>query len=392
MLGADVIHVESIQRPDGMRYNSVRKLSQDQWWEWAPLFQAPNTNKRDLTLDMSSAQGLELARKLIAESDVVVENYSPRVMESWGLDEQTLLSLNPELIVVRMPAFGLTGPWRDRVGFAQTMEQISGLAFLTGYPDGHPLTPNGPCDPIAGMHAAIALLLALEHRRATGAGMQLESIMVGGALNVAAEQVIEFSAYGRLLQREGNRSPWAAPQGAYLCADQDDAGELDSWVVIAVESDEQWVALVAALGSPDWATRDGLATAGGRRAAHDELDEHLCAWCAQRTAEEVVQTLWPAGVPAARVLFAHEHTGLEQFAHRGFIETVQHPVTGANRHVGFPARFGNGPERVHRRPTPTLGQHNAEVLCELLGVTAEEYQKLRDSCVIGTKPKGSGAW
>jgi crotonobetainyl-CoA:carnitine CoA-transferase CaiB-like acyl-CoA transferase len=392
MLGADVIHVESIQRPDGMRYNSVRKLSEEQWWEWAPLFQAPNTNKRDLTLDMSSAEGLELARKLIAESDVVVENYSPRVMESWGLDERSLLELNPELIVVRMPAFGLTGPWRDRVGFAQTMEQISGLAFLTGYPDGHPLTPNGPCDPIAGMHAAIALLLALEHRAATGLGMQLESIMVGGALNVAAEQVIEFSAYGRLLQRDGNRSPWAAPQGAYLCADQDAAGERDTWVVIAVESDEQWAALVAALDSPDWATRDGLDTAEGRRAAHDELDEHLSAWCADRPADGVVEALWPAGVPAGRVLFAHEHTGLEQFAHRGFIETVEHPVTGASRHVGFPVRFGNGPERVHRRPTPTLGQHNEEILRELIGVSAEEYEKLEGAGVVGTRPKGSGAW
>lgn len=392
MLGADVIHVESIQRPDGMRYNSTRKLSEEQWWEWAPLFQAPNTNKRGLTLDLSSTEGLKLARKLIAESDVLVENYSPRVMESWGLDEAALREVNPELVAVRMPAFGLTGPWRDRVGFAQTMEQISGLAFMTGYPDGHPLTPNGPCDPIAGMHAAIALLLALEHRRETGAGMQLESIMVGGALNVAAEQVIEFSAYGRLLQRDGNRSPWAAPQGSYRCADRDAEGDQDTWVVVAVESDEQWAALVTALGSPGWATRAGLDAAEGRRAAHDDLDAGLADWCAERTADEVVETLWPAGVPAARVLFAHEHAGLEQFAHRGFIETLQHPVTGAHRHVGFPVRFGNGPEWVHHRPTPTLGQHNEEILRDLLGVSAEEYKKLQDGGVIGSKPKGAGAW
>jgi crotonobetainyl-CoA:carnitine CoA-transferase CaiB-like acyl-CoA transferase len=106
----------------------------------------------------------------------------------------------------------------------------------------------------------------------------------------------------------------------------------------------------------------------------------------------VVETLWPAGVPAGRVLFAHEQTGLEQFAHRGFIETVEHPVTGASRHVGFPVRFGNGPERVHRRPNPTLGQHNEEILRELIGLSAEEYEKLEGAGVVGTRPKGSGAW
>jgi crotonobetainyl-CoA:carnitine CoA-transferase CaiB-like acyl-CoA transferase len=433
MLGADVIHVESTQRPDGMRYNSVKKLSEDQWWEWAPMFQAPNTNKRGLTLDMSSTDGLDLARKLIARSDVVVENYSPRVMESWGLDRDNLLALNPELLVLRMPAFGLTGQWRDRVGFAQTMEQISGLAYLTGYPDGHPITPNGPCDPIAGMHAAIALMLGLEHRRRTGAGMQIESIMLGGALNVAAEQVTEYSAYGRLLQRDGNRSPWAAPQGVYLAADNahgdsahgdsahrgtaprgaalggaapggaaedreapadgdSDDGDRDTWVSIAIESDEQWCRFVAAVGSPDWATRDELRTVDGRRVAHDELDEHISAWCASRDADGIVGLLWPAGVPAARVLFAHEQDGLEQLHHRGFIETVEHPVTGPARHIGFPARFGNGPEHVHRRPPPTLGQHNADVLRDLLGVTGEEYEKLLAAGVIGSKPGKSGAW
>lgn len=402
MFGADVIHVESIQRPDGMRYNSVKKLSEDHWWEWAPMFQAPNTNKRGLTLDMSSAEGLDLARKLIAKSDVVVENYSPRVMESWGLDRDSLFALNPELLVLRMPAFGLTGPWRDRVGFAQTMEQISGLAYLTGYGQGHPITPNGPCDPIAGMHAVIALMLGLEHRRRTGAGMQIESIMLGGALNVAAEQVTEFSAYGQLLTRDGNRSPWAAPQGVYLAADRAQDGapgdrapgdrDRDTWVTISIESDEQWSRLVSALGSPDWAARDELATAPGRRVAHDELDERLSAWCAQHTADDIVGRLWPAGVPAARVLFAHEQSGLAQFVHRGFIETLEHPVTGTARHIGFPARFGNGPLRVHRQPSPTLGQHNADVLRDLLGVTEEEYEKLLAAGVIGTKPGKGGAW
>ena len=176
-------------------------------------------NKRGLTLDLAVARGRELARELIARCDVVIENYSPRVMDSWKLSYDDVRALNPRAIMVRSPAFGLSGPWRDRGGYAQTMEMASGLAWLTGWPDEPPEVPNGPMDPIAGTHATVALLLALEHRRRTGEGLLVEVPMIGGALNVAAEQVVEFSADGNLLQRQGNRSRFAAPQGAYLTND-----------------------------------------------------------------------------------------------------------------------------------------------------------------------------
>ena len=392
MLGADVIHVESAKRPDGMRFNTVKPMSEAGWWDWSPLFHGPNTDKRGLTLDMSSDRGRQLARDLAAQSDVAVENYSPRVMDEWGLDYDSLSSSNPRLIMLRMPAFGLSGPWRDRVGYAQTMEQVSGMAWVSGPGDGPPVTLYGPADPIGGCHGLIGLLLALEHRRLTGKGTLVEAPQVGGVLNLAGEQVVEFSAYGALLSRTGNRSPWAAPQNTYLCADADADGLHDSWVVISVEHDDQWVALRDALGQPPWSKAPELDVARGRHAAADLIDRELSAWCRERPTQEVVADLTAAGVPAAPVLAAHHAARIEQLAHRRFFEPVTHPVTGESLHSGFPARFSAGPARLHQRPAPMLGQHNREILTELLGLDDAEIQQLARDGVIGTHVGGGHAW
>ena len=156
-----------------------------------------------------------------------------------------------------MPAFGLSGPWRNRTGYAQNMEQVSGMAWMTGFPDGPPHVPNGMCDPLAGTHATLGLLLALEHRRKTGEGMLVEVPMVGGAVNVAAEQVLEYQAFGHLMQRDGNRGPGAAPQNIYRCADVVGDGMPDDWVAIAVETDEQWQRAVPGPGTGRRAVRMG---------------------------------------------------------------------------------------------------------------------------------------
>jgi crotonobetainyl-CoA:carnitine CoA-transferase CaiB-like acyl-CoA transferase len=160
--GAEVIKVESIQRPDGIRYSGGMRSDVDDWWEYGWLFQGVNTNKRSVTLDLQSSDGIRLFKTLVEQADAVIENFSPRVMDQFGLGADTLLECNPRLVVVRMPAFGLEGPWRDRVGFAPTMEQIAGLAWVTGMPDGPPVPPRGACDPLAGVHAAVALMAALE--------------------------------------------------------------------------------------------------------------------------------------------------------------------------------------------------------------------------------------
>ena len=214
-----------------------RPPTDPQWWEWSSFFQATNTNKRDVTLDMTHEAGRALARRLVGECDVVVENYSPRVMDSWGLGWDDVRALRPDVIIVRMPAFGLDGPWRDRGGFAMTVEQISGMAWLTGFADDGPVVPRGACDVLAGLHAIVALLGALEHRRLTGEGLLVEVPMAEAALNVAAEQTIEWTANDVLLSRNGNRSFQAAPQGVYACGDTE---ETDHYLVLSVESDAQW--------------------------------------------------------------------------------------------------------------------------------------------------------
>jgi crotonobetainyl-CoA:carnitine CoA-transferase CaiB-like acyl-CoA transferase len=388
MLGADVIHVESTAHIDGLRGHTLRAVGDDLWWEWSPLFMGPNTNKRGLTLDLQSEAGREIARRLASRCDVVLDNFSPRVLEQWGLDYESLSKGRSDLVMVRMPAFGLTGPWRDRIGFAYTMEQVSGLAWVTGEPDEPPTTPNGICDVMAGTHATFAALLGLEHRRRTGKGMFIETPMVGSALNIAAEQVIEHSAYGCLLQRTGNRGPAAAPQNLYLSADTDEHGQRDRWVAIAVCSDAQWVALRGVLGDPAWAGEERLATAAGRRSAHDRIDAELAAWCATRSASEVSESLCAAEVPAAAVVFPYETRLNPQLQARRFFEPLVHPVTGPVLHEGYPVRFSGGPARFHRSPAPRLGEHNREILSSLLSMTETEIAALEADGVIGTRPVG----
>ena len=253
MLGAEVIHVESTRRPDGTRLIAGVPVTEDQWWEKSPIFSGLNTNKKGLTLDLQSVRGRDLLRRLIATCDVVVENFTPRVLDQIELDFAAVQAIRPDAIMLRMPGFGLDGPWRDNPAFAYVIEAASGISWLTGYPDRNPYEPYSVGDPNAGVHAFNALLLALEHRRHTGQGVFIEAAMVDAAINVAAEQVIEYSANGALLQRAGNRGPTAAPQNLYRTSEIDEFGRADCWVAVAVSTDDQWEGLRAALGQPEWA-------------------------------------------------------------------------------------------------------------------------------------------
>jgi crotonobetainyl-CoA:carnitine CoA-transferase CaiB-like acyl-CoA transferase len=385
MLGADVIHVESARRPDGTRLIAGIPITEDQWWEKSPIFAALNTNKRGLTLDLQSPRGREVLLRMVATSDVVVENFTPRVLDQIGLDFAAVQAVRPDAIMVRMPGFGLDGPWRDNPAFAYAIESAAGLSWLTGYTDRTPYDPYSIGDPNAGVHALNALLLALEYRRRTGRGVLVEASMVDAAANIAAEQVVEYCAYGALLERAGNRGPTAAPQNLYRSADTDEFGRLDSWVAIAVETDDQWNSLGHALGSPSWATDPSLATIVGRRAQHDAIDEHLAAWCADRSSDDIVAILWNAGVPVAKVMQPHRQTELEQLSFRDFFEVVDHPVNGPARLSTVPMRFSTGPGPFHTQPAPLLGQHNHELLAEL-GLSASEIAELEADGVIGRAP------
>jgi len=377
LLGAEVVKVESVQRPDLMRLAGA--VPNDPIWEWSAVFAGANFSKRDITLNLTTPEGNGLLRRLIARADIVIDNYSARVLENFGLTWEHVHALNPRIIMLRMPAFGLDGPWRDRPGFGQTVEQISGLGWITGYED-LPLVPRGVCDPVAGLHAILAVLLALEHRRRTGEGQLVELPLVETALNIAAEQVIEYSAYGQLLTRQGNRGPHAAPQGVYRCAGADE------YVALAVATNAQWDALCQVMGNPAWTREAALATAAGRRAAHDAINAHIEQWLSTRGSDAAVATLAAAGVPAAPLINAHFIMPNPQLEHRSFFHVMRHPFTGASRYPGLPMTIAGLDEHLHWGPPPTLGQHNEEILCGELGLSRGEFEDLQRRKIIGTRP------
>ena len=357
-LGADVVKVESITRPDLVRYaGGLRPPSEDQWWEWGPMYHGANGGKRGITLDLTRPEGITVLERLLESADLLIENYTPRVMENFGLTWDRVHEVNPRVVMVRMPAFGLDGPWRDNTGFAQTMESISGMAWVTGFPDGAPVLVRGACDPLAGMHAVTAALLALNQRDQTGDGCLVEATMVEAALNVAAEQVIEWSASGTLLGRNGNQGHDVALQDVYRCD-----GE-DAWIAITCADDAQVDALHRVTG-PD-----------------------VAAHCATRDPAELAEELMAAGVPAGHVIPPRDVVHNPQLRHRGLFEMEHHPVTGDNELLAMPFRL-DGEPAWSGRSSPTLGQHNAEILAEA-GYTSDEIAALEADGLIGTRPVGA---
>jgi crotonobetainyl-CoA:carnitine CoA-transferase CaiB-like acyl-CoA transferase len=367
VLGAEVVKVESHRRLDGMRL--AGGLPRERMWEWAPVYHAANAGKQVITLDLGTERGRELLGRLVADADVVIENFSPRVTESWGVTWEWIQSCNPRAIFVRVPAFGLDGPWRDRVGFAMTMEQVSGLAQRTGAPDGPPLVPRGPVDTIAGMHVAFATMLALADRERSGAGELVEVPLIEAALQASAEQVIEWTAYGNLLGRTGNRAPRAEPQGLYRAAGDDE------WLAVSVENAGQWVALVEVVGAE---------LVDVDRTDRAVVDGALAAWSAKRPAEVAAAALWRAGVPAAPCTAPELSARTPQHEQRGFIQWMQHTITGWVPYFSFPFQV-DGAHLPLGAPAPLLGEHTYEVLARL-GVPPAEIDELRSLGVTGDWP------
>lgn len=352
--GADIVKVESIQRPDGHRYSGAYPFEGEDWYERSALWQATNLNKNDLTLDLTSERGRDIARRLAADADVVVENFSPRVVEQFGLDYESLIAIKPDVIAVRMPGFGLEGPWRDYVGWALNIEQTSGMTAATGYPDGPPCNLQGPADPVVGVHAAVALLAALEHRRRTGEGQLIEIAQIEVAACVTAEPVIEYSMNGVVRPRAGNRMSGYL-QGVYPTVDE------DVWV---------------ALSLPDEGTLD-----------HDMFDDLVAGWTRTQSAAAVVEQLRAQGIPAEQLATGDRMYDFAQLEARRFYEEFTHPVTGPRRYPGWPFRITPGPARHHRSGAPTLGRHNDEIL-RGLGLSGDDLAALREQRVIGERVLG----
>jgi crotonobetainyl-CoA:carnitine CoA-transferase CaiB-like acyl-CoA transferase len=376
-LGADVIKLEGVRRPDGMRLSAGRPPTPDQWWEWGPVFLCSNNNKRGISVELSTDAGRAIALELIAASDLVIENFSPRVMENFGLEWDAVSAANPRAVMVRMPAFGLDGPWRDRVGFAQTMEQATGMAWMTGHADGPPVIPRGVCDPIAGLHAAFAAIAALVIRDRDGTGMHVESTMVESALNVAAEMVVEYSRNGIELRRNGNRGSGACPQGVYRCKGDDE------WVALAATDDAARVSLAKLIGQNQLGRDEA-----GWRAQDDEIDKLISDWTDRRSLPEAVSALRARGVAAAAVTAPAALLSDPQLLARGFWETVDHPAAGSFLCTGMPFEFVGTPRRWIRRVPPLYGQHTDEVLIGVLGHSEQELADLQESGSTSVRPAG----
>ena len=375
--GADVVKVESIQRPDGFRYSGAFPHEGDDWYERGALWQATNLNKRDITLDLTSQPGRELARRLAAQADVVVENFSPRVVEQFELDYPSLAALRPDVIMVRMPGFGLEGPWRDYVGWALNIEQVSGMSAATGYADGPPCNVQGPADPIVGVHAGVALLAALEHRRRTGEGRLIEVAQIEVAAAVTAEPVIEYSMNGIVRPRDGNRQRGYC-QGVYP-TDADDV-----WVALSVRDDHDWSALVDAMGRPGLLEDERFATGDRRAAAPDAFDQVVAAWTRTQSSANIVAALQQRDMAAEEVIKPEGMYDVPQLDARRYYEDYQRPITGRHRYPGWPFRITPGPARHHRFAPPTLGQHNDEILSGL-GLSRDELAALRHDRIIGDR-------
>jgi crotonobetainyl-CoA:carnitine CoA-transferase CaiB-like acyl-CoA transferase len=364
--GADVVKLESIQRPDGFRYSGAYPHEGDDWYERSALWQATNLNKRDITLDLTSQAGRELARRLAAQADVVVENFSPRVVEQFGLDYPSLVALRPDVIMVRMPGFGLDGPWRDYVGWALNIEQVSGMSAATGYADGPPCNVQGPADPIVGVHAGVALLAALEHRRRTGEGQLIEVAQIEVAAAVTAEPVIEYSMNGIVRPRNGNRQRGYC-QGVYP------TGTDDAWVALSVRDDNDFAQLAEAIGRPDLPHDD-----------HDAFDQVVATWTRAQSPANIVAALRERKIPVEQVITSEQMYDVPHLDAREYYQEFEHSVTGRHRYPGWPFRITPGPARHHRFGPPTLGQHNNEILSGL-GLSDDELVTLRRDRVIGDR-------
>ena len=378
--GADVIKIESIQRIDGWRAGGA---TDDYWWEWAPQFNWVNRNKQGITLNLTDQRGAEIVRHFVKDADILVENYTPRVMANFGLSYETLREINPELIMISMPGFGLTGSWSHYTAFANTTEQMSGLPHLTGYPDDQPIfsgTTGG--DPLAGVMGALALLSALERRRRLQAegkpgGCHIDLSQTETATIYLGDAITAYAISGRDPGRVANHHPRMAPHNTYPCAN-------DKWLAIACETDLQFERLARRMGRLDWLER--FAAFADRDAARTELDAQIAEWTRAQDAASLMRELQAIGVTAGAVYHGLDLLEDPHLGERGFQITQHHRYAGTKRYPLQPYRFRHWANPRSDRPSPTLGQHTREVLARLTSLTTAEVDQLEADDVIGEIP------
>lgn len=379
-LGADVIRVETADHPDLARtaFGPHPHGREGYGLDSSGYFNHFNRNKRSISLNMAHPQGPGIAEELIGQSDVVIENFSAGVLAKWGLTFERMRELRGDIIYVSMAGPGHRGPYRDHRTFGPTVQALSGLTYLSGFPDREPAGWGfSYMDHSGGYAAATAILMALYRRDATGDGEWVDLSQIEAAITLTGTSLLDFQVNGRPSRRLGNRSghPVAAPHGIYRCADED---ELDRWVAIACYTDDQWSAFAELAGLPT----EGLGTVLQRLERHDELDKLIEEWTRPRLAHDVQRELQRAGVPAGAVqnnrdLLEHD----EQLARRGMYPEITHPLLGTYPTDGNPIRLSRTSPEI-RSAAPLFGEHTDGVLAELLGYGEERIAELREAGVL----------
>ncbi|MBF66641.1 MAG: hypothetical protein CMQ29_02970 [Gammaproteobacteria bacterium] len=369
-MGADVVRVNSEERATGA--NDPESTYYVMW----------NRNKRSLALDMSVPESRPICKSLAETADVVIDNFSVGVLDRWGVGYDEVAKANPSVIYIEMSGMGDNGPWSNFVTYAPTIHALAGLTHLTGVPGrediGIGFSYN---DHQAGLHGATAILAALEARKRTGRGQRIDVSQFEVGVNFAGPTLLDFFENGTAARPTGNHLPYddAAPHGCYPCAgpvSEDPADE--RWVAIACMMDTHWEALKGVMGKPAWASDERFSTAAGRAAAAQELDEHVATWTCTVSATEAMQTCQAAGVPAGVVQTSEDLVDHDvQNRHTGFLHEIaeEHPVLGRTFADKLPIRFDKTPCDAYER-SHMLGEDNAAVLNEWLGISADETSQL----------------
>ncbi len=379
-LGADVIKIEAIQYPDWWRGVDRRPAYiLEQMYEKSVRYCIMNRNKRGITLDLTQPRGLDLAKQLLADADLVVDNYSVEVLPKLGLGYEVLSQLNPKLVMMSMSAFGAGSAHRDCRAYGSTLEQGSGLPSVVGDPDGPPVMSHTAFgDAVGGLNGCAAVLTALIHAKLTGQGQFIDLAQIECMMPFAAPWIVAHSIDGKAPTKYGNRHPDFVPHGCFPCAGQ------DNWIVVAVSSDAMWPKLARLLGRADWADDEALKTAAGRRNIESEIEAAIGAWTAAREPEAAMTALQAAGIASGVARLPIELLADPQLHARGFIHEVDRAFIGKHPQPSMPFREGADPFPI-RTPPPTLGEHNREILAGLLGLSDAEIEQLTRDGIIGTE-------
>lgn len=383
-MGAEVIRVESTAR------NQTREMRPfpenrrgKEWWNQSGHYSYFARNKKSLTLDLKRPQAVEVFKQLVKVSDVVADNNRPDVMDRLGIGYQTLREIKPDLIMLGSTGYGQTGPWRRMGAFGRCIHPMSGLQQFTGYEGGAPVGfEDNDADVTTGWNSALAILIALHHRRRTGEGMYIDMSMYETNVNWVAPALLGLQMGSSPYRRLGNAHHAIAPQGCYRCAGNDE------WIVISVSTEEQWQALVQIIARPEVAMDRKFIDPLNRWKYRKELDDILEAWTREHDKKELMHRLQQAGVPAGAVMKAPDLLADRHLKARGYFEWFAHPPewegVGSRPYQGRPYRFSKTPGSI--RFVASLGEHNHEILGGLLGLSAKEIEELEKQQIIGTVP------